>query len=98
MVPCRLGQFKSCIMCIDQNSNSKLKGGVTQMSMDDYKIERDKQHYHMTNLIETLSTGKLRNIYTDYSLDKQARDKLMFQVRDQVIEKVSLMLRNKRNQ
>ena len=47
-----------------------------------------------TNLIETLSTGKLRNIYTDYSLDKQARDKLMFQVRDQVIEKVSLMLRN----
>jgi len=44
-----------------------------------------------TNLIETLSTGKLRNIYTDYSLDKQARDKLMFQVRDQVIEKIRSM-------
>jgi len=47
-----------------------------------------KSTENLNNLVDTLCSAKLRAIYTDYSLDKQGRDRQMFLVRDEMIAKI----------
>jgi len=44
----------------------------------------------MLQFMAAMAEGRLRVIYTDYSLDKQARDSSMFQVRDDVVSKIRM--------
>jgi hypothetical protein len=43
-------------------------------------------------LVDTLCSAKLKVIYTDYTLDKQGRDKQMFSVRDEMISQVIVIV------
>ena len=35
--------------------------------------------------VRMLANGRLRSLYTDYTLDKLDRDKIMFQIRDDIV-------------